>query len=73
MLIQTIFNEASKDEANWQALAKKITEGSDYYKKKLCSKKEHDTIDVVELIQEFISKHGDFLNGRPEHRSDRTD
>jgi len=63
LIIQHIINKSKDDGALWQAKAKKITEECEYFKKKLCSNKEHDTIDVVKLIETYVSKHGDFLNG----------
>lgn len=69
LIIQHIFNNC-KDEGNkWQAKAKKMTEESEYFKKKLCSNKEPDTIDVVKLIETYVSKHGDFLNAGRNDRS----
>ncbi len=72
LIIQHIINKSKDDGALWQAKAKKITEECEYFKKKLCSNKGHDTIDVVKLIETYVSKHGDFLNG-PSIRSDRDD
>jgi len=68
LIIQHIFGECKDDGANWQPKAKQITESSEYFKKKLCSSTQDDTIDVVKLIETYVSKYGDFLNG-PSSRS----
>lgn len=72
LIIQHIFNKCKDAGSNWQGPAKKITEESEYFKKKLCSNTEHDTIDVVKLIETYVSKHGDFLNAGRNDRSNRS-
>lgn len=63
-----IITEANKHGVLAQVKQQEITNGSEYFKKKLCSSTQDDTIDVVKLIETYVSKYGDFLNG-PSSRS----
>jgi hypothetical protein len=72
LITQHIVDRAKDAGAAWQTKAKEITDKSEYFKKKLCSSMEHDTIDAVKLIETYVSKHGDSLNG-PSNRSNRSE